>query len=174
MGLLKGKVRKFGDNISTDLLMPGFSIFGNVPDDEVKNYCMHTVRPDFVKNVRKGDMVVCGKNFGCGSSCPAAKNLLELGVCCVLADSISAPFFRNSKNLGLPVFSDDGVSEIFEEGDPAECHLSTGEIVNTKTGARLKAYPIPEELLEIIDAGGIVYFLKQEAKTGKLYHKKLG
>jgi 3-isopropylmalate/(R)-2-methylmalate dehydratase small subunit len=169
MNILRGKVWKFGNNISTDLLMPAFSTFGKVPKDEMKNYCMYTDRPDFAKNVRRGDIVVAGNNFGCGSSRPAAKNLLALGISCVLAETMSSIFFRNSINLGLLVLSVPAVSQLFEEGDEAEVNLSTGEVKNLRTGRMLKTNPLPEELMRILKAGGIIAFLQEEAKAGKLY-----
>lgn len=169
MNLIKGRVWKFGDNISTDLLMPTLSMFGKVPEEEMKNYCMYAERPEFAKNAKKGDIVVAGKNFGCGSSRPAAKNLLGLGIGCVLVDSMGAIFFRNSINLGFPVFSIEGISKFFNEGDEAEVNLSTGEVKNLKTGQNLKASPIPEELMKILESGGIIPFLREEAKGGKLY-----
>jgi 3-isopropylmalate/(R)-2-methylmalate dehydratase small subunit len=168
MSLIKGKVWTFGDNISTDLLMPTMSMFGKVPEEEIKNYCMVAERPDFAKNVKKGDIVVAGRNFGCGSSRPAAQNLLGLGIVCVLADSMAAIFFRNAINLGLTALSIDGVSEIFKEGDEAEINLSTGEVKNLTSGRTIKANPIPEELMNILKAGGIVPFLREEARAGKL------
>jgi 3-isopropylmalate/(R)-2-methylmalate dehydratase small subunit len=169
MSSLKGRVWKFGDNISTDLLMPTASMFGKATEEEMKDYCMYAERPDFTKNVKKGDIVVAGKNFGCGSSRPAAKNLLALGIDCILADSMGAIFYRNSINLGLPVFSIKDVSKFFEDGDEAEVNLSTGEVKNLRTGQILKASPIPEELRNILNSGGIIPFLKEEAKAGRLY-----
>lgn len=165
---IRGKVWTFGDNISTDLLMPTSSMFGKVPEEEIKHYCMSAERPDFAKNVQKGDIVVAGKNFGCGSSRPASSNLLDLGITCVLADSMGAIFFRNSINLGLTALSIEGVSEIFNEGDEAEVNLSAGEVKNLTTGKTMKANPIPDELMNILKAGGIVPFLREEAKAGKL------
>ena len=169
MSLIRGRVWKFGDNISTDLLMPTQSMFGKMPEEEMKNYCLYAERPDFAREVQRGDIVVAGKNFGCGSSRPASKNLLSLGVGCVLAESMGAIFFRNSINLGLPVLSLEGISEFFQEGDEAEVDLSTGEVRNLKTGGVLKAGPIPDDLLKILSSGGIIPYLRKEAKAGRLY-----
>jgi 3-isopropylmalate/(R)-2-methylmalate dehydratase small subunit len=173
MDPIKGSVWKFGDNVSTDLLMPTFSMFGKVPDEEMKNYCMQAERPEFAQNVKKGDIAVGGKNFGCGSSRPAAKNLLDLGIGCVLAESMGAIFFRNSVNLGLPVLSIEGISEMFDEGDQAEVDLAKGEVRNIRTGKTLKTSPLPEQLMQLLQSGGIVPLLKQEAKEGRLYHRSL-
>lgn len=172
MNLIRGKVWKFGDNISTDLLMPSVTMFGQVSEEDMKHYCMYIERPDFAKNVKKGDIVVAGKNFGCGSSRPAAMLLLGLGISCVLADTIGALFFRNSINLGLPILTMEGVSALFKEGDEAEVNLRSGEIKNLVTGQLRNTRPIAEELIEILKAGGIVPFLAKEAREGRLYQQK--
>jgi 3-isopropylmalate/(R)-2-methylmalate dehydratase small subunit len=169
MYLIRGRVWKFGNNISTDLLMPALSMSGKVPEQEMKNYCMYAERPDFAKKVRKGDIVIGGKNFGCGSSRPAAKNLLGLGISCVLAESMAAIFFRNSVNLGLPVLTIEGVSKLFDEGDEAEVNFDTGEVKNLGTDQLLRAKPLSEEVLRILRSGGVLPFLKKEAQAGILY-----
>jgi 3-isopropylmalate/(R)-2-methylmalate dehydratase small subunit len=171
MDLLRGRVWKFGDNVSTDLLMPTFSMFGKVAEEEMKDYCMYAERPEFAEKVKQGDLVVAGRNFGCGSSRPAAKNLLALGIGCVLADSTGAIFFRNAINLGLPVLFIKGVSEFFEDGDSAEVNLITGVVKNLRTGQMMNASPIPDELMSILRSGGIRPFLREEARAGRLYSK---
>ena len=169
MKVLEGKVWKFGDNISTDLLSPGIAGFGKAATGDSAEFCMAAVRPKFAKEVRPGDLVVAGRNFGCGSSRPAAKNLITLGVSCVLAESIGAIFFRNSINFGLPSLTVNGVSDVFKEGDRAMINLRDGLIQNLSNKKSLTIEPFPPEIMRILEAGGLVAFLKAEAAQGRLY-----
>ncbi len=170
---IRGKVWKFGDNINTDLLMPAESLFGKIPAEEIKYYCMKAVRPDFARSVKPGDIVVAGSNFGCGSSRPAAKNLLGLNIGCVLADSMGALFYRNAINLGLPVLGIEDVSDFFSEGDMADVNLHAGEVKNLRTGKIMKIPPMPDQIRNILNSGGIYNFLRVEARAGTLYKSGL-
>ena len=112
---LRGRVWIFGDNISTDLLMPGFAAMSN-PDmspEESARYCMYSNRPGWAEQVRPGDLIVAGKNFGCGSSRPGSKILKTLGIGAVIAESVSRIFFRNSINLGFPIITCPGIHDAF-------------------------------------------------------------
>jgi 3-isopropylmalate/(R)-2-methylmalate dehydratase small subunit len=162
ISIIRGKVWKFGDNISTDFMMPGFAQ-GATPQERA-GYCMRANRPEFAQEVKPGDVIVAGRNFGCGSSRPAAANLMTLGVGCVVAESFGRIFFRNSLNLGFPVLDCRGVYEAFSEGDVVEADFATAEIKNLTTGALLKAQPLPEIARRILAAGGIVTLLKEEYK----------
>ncbi|MFH1086950.1 MAG: 3-isopropylmalate dehydratase [Chloroflexota bacterium] len=157
---IEGKVWKFGDNTSTDYMMPGFTR-GTTPE-ETAAYCMKAIRPEFSATVRPGDGLVGGRNFGCGSSRPAAMNLLTLGVGCVIAESFGRIFFRNSINLGFPVMICKGVHDAFNEGDRLQANFDTGEVKNLTTGKALKAETLPEVAMKILSAGGIVPLLKEE------------
>ena len=158
--VVKGRVWKFGDNISTDYIKPGFARGESL--EEQAAYCMRAIRPEFARQVRRGDVIVGGKNFGCGSSRPAAQNFLTLGLACVLAESFSRLFFRSSVNFGLPLLCCRGVHEAFEEGDMLEANFRTGEVINKHTGRMLKAEALPEIAIKILRAGGVVALLKQE------------
>lgn len=158
--MVKGKVWKFGDNISTDYIQPGFEQ-GNTLEEKAQ-FCMRSIRPEFAQGVKPGDIVVGGKNFGCGSSRPAGQNFVALGVGCVVAESFSRLFFRNSINLGLPLLSCKGVSDTFEEGDMLEADFRTGEVRNLTKGKVLRAAPLPEVAIRFLRAGGVVALLKQE------------
>jgi len=160
VSVVKGKVWKFGDNISTDFLMPGFTR-GETPEERAA-FCMRANRPEFAQEVRPGDVIVAGKNFGCGSSRPAARNLITLGVSCVIAESFGRIFFRNSVNLGFPVLYCKGAHDAFEEGDILQADFHTGEVKNMTSGKVLQADPLPEVAMKILDAGGVVALLKQE------------
>jgi len=161
--VIEGKVWKFGDKISTDLMMPGFSKGSGL---ERAKYCMYSNRPGWSDQVQKGDIVVGGKNFGCGSSRAAAINLQLLGVSAVVAESIGRIFFRNSINLGLPAVIAPGISAIVEEGDRIRIDLEKGEITNLMTGKTLRFDPLPEDSppMQILKAGGILRMLEEEYK----------
>lgn len=157
----KGRVWKFGDNISTDYLMPSSTIYGKVPEAEMKLACMKAIRPEFASEARPGDIVVAGENFGCGSVRPAARNLTALGIRCIIAESFAGIFFRNGINNGLLLLECSGVQDAFEEGD--ECEVSVeGTVINRSRGRTLQFEPLPDHILAIIRAGGLIPLLKQE------------
>ncbi len=158
--ILKGRIWKFGDDINTDLMVPGFAI--GKPEEELPQYCFSANRPGWVDIVEKGDIIVGGKNFGIGSSRPAGKVLKDLGIACVLAESINGLFVRISVNYGFPVLPCTGIFEAFQEGDVAEVNFKQGIITNQTSGMVLKTSPLPEMLLKIIDAGGIIPMLKAD------------
>jgi 3-isopropylmalate/(R)-2-methylmalate dehydratase small subunit len=163
---IKGKVWKFGDNISTDLMLPaflqdkGFSI----SLEERAKYCMFSNRPDWSAQVKPGDLIIARGNFGCGSSRPAAAQLKALKISIVIAESVARIFFRNAINLGFPVLICEGVYEIFNEGDIAEVNIINGKINNLTTGEYLQADILPENSppMQILRAGGILPLLEKE------------
>ena len=169
--VVKGKVWKFGNNISTDLMMPGFAVLTrpNMKPEEMAKYVMYSNRPGWVEQVKPGDIIVGGKNFGCGSSRPAALALKVLGISCVIAESIGRIFFRNSINLGFPVMIASGITEFFGEDDLIEANFTTGEIKNITTGKTMKAKPLPKNSppMKILEAGGINALLKKEYSERK-------
>ena len=165
--IFEGKIWKFGDNISTDLIMPGTEVLAkpDLPEDEAaRNYCMRANRPGWAARVQRGDILVAGHNFGCGSSRPAARLIKALGISIILADSMSRLFFRNAVNIGLPVLICDGVSELFEEGETARIDLESGEVNNLTKGTRLQgeALPAGSPPAEILGAGGLKPFMQRE------------
>ena len=157
---IEGRVWKFGDNISTDLLQPGFTR-GETPEERAA-FCMRANRPEFASEVKPGDIIVAGKNFGCGSSRPASANLITLGVSCVIAESFSRLFFRNSINLGFPVLDCKGIQDVFEEGDVLQANFHTGEVKNLTSGKVLQTTQLPEVAMRILDKGGVVALLREE------------
>ena len=156
----RGRVWLFGDSINTDLMYPGFVT--TLPEAERPKYCMGANRPGWSEQVKEGDIVVAGKNFGCGSSRPAAKSLRSLGVSCLLAESINGLFLRNAINFGLPALSLEGVSKMFKEGDMAEVDVRTGQVTNVKTSETRSAKPLPQALITIVESGGLIPLLKKE------------
>ncbi len=161
--IMEGKVWKFGDNISTDLMMPGFSRGRGL---ERAKFCMYSNRPGWSDQVKKGDIVVGGKNFGCGSSRAAAINLQLLGISAVVAESIGRIFFRNSINIGLPTIIAPGVTAFVEEGERLRIDLERGELTNLITGKKLRFDPMPPDSppMQILRAGGILRMLEEEYK----------
>ncbi len=164
--ILKGRVWKFGDNISTDLLMPGFAALSdpNMSPEESAKYCMYSNRPDWAAQVSPGDIIVAGRNFGCGSSRPGSKVLRTLGIGLVVAESMSRIFFRNSINLGLAVMTCPGISDFVEEGQEIQVDLNTGRMTNLNTGKEIigEALPAGSPPEQILQAGGLIPMLEAE------------
>lgn len=166
--MIKGQVWKFGDNIDTDVLSPNSS--KSIADPVLRaQHCLAAINPEFPKRIRPGDIVVGGKNFGCGSSREsAAKNLKVLGVSCVIAPSFGRIFLRNSINLGLPLLECAEVPLVIEEGDVVEVELTTGRIFSLTRGKEVQARPFPPFLLSIIEQGGLLNYAKARLETRKV------
>jgi 3-isopropylmalate/(R)-2-methylmalate dehydratase small subunit len=156
----EARVWKFGDNINTDLILPN-AAFYLTPQEQLR-YIFRANRPGWVDLVAPGDILVGGKNFGMGSSRPAARNLKNLGIACLVAESINGLFYRNCVNFAFPAMECSGVEAIFDEGDTAEVDFDAGTVRNVATGASLPARRIPRELLAIVEAGGIFDLLEKE------------
>jgi 3-isopropylmalate/(R)-2-methylmalate dehydratase small subunit len=157
---VNGRVWKFGDNVDTDVIIP--ARFLNVSDkEELAKKCFEDLRPEFSKSVRPGDIIVAGNNFGCGSSrehAPLAIKAAGVGV--VIAKSFARIFYRNSFNIGLPILESEEACKTLEEGFSIEVDLETGEIRNEGRGVRVYAKPIPAFMREIIQAGGLVPYIR--------------
>jgi 3-isopropylmalate/(R)-2-methylmalate dehydratase small subunit len=158
--IIEGKVWKFGDNINTDYIMPNWA-HPKTPQ-EAATFCMRANRPEFAGQVKPGDIIVGGKNFGCGSSKPATTNFITLGIGGAITETCGRIFFRNSINLGFPIMLCPGIYEAFNEGDRLRLNFATGEITNLTTGRILKAAPLPEVAMKVLNAGGMIAMLKQE------------
>ena len=156
----EARVWKFGDNINTDLILPN-AAFYLTPQEQLK-YVFRANRPEWVDLVQPGDIVIGGRNFGMGSSRPAARNLKNLGLACLVAHSINGLFYRNCVNFAFPAMECEGVEGLFEEGDLAQVDFDSGTVRNARTGASLAARTIPPQLLRIVDAGGIFPLLERE------------
>lgn len=159
------RVWKFGDNINTDLILPN-AAFYLTPDEQLR-YIFRANRPGWVDLVQPGDILVGGRNFGMGSSRPAARNLHNLGIACLVADSINGLFYRNCVNFAFPAMECSGVETIFEEGDTAEVDFDGGVVTNAGTGQSLPARRIPPQLLKIVQAGGVFDLLEQEGAIAR-------
>jgi len=151
--LVTGRVWTFGDNINTDLMLPGHVHSGS--EAEQARAVFSANRPGWVDQVQRGDFIIGGRNYGMGSSRPAARSVRNCGIACLIADSINGLFFRNSVNFGLLALECPGVSAAFEEGQTAEVSIADFTVTNRTTGKVLKALPIPENLLALMRGGGI-------------------
>ena len=158
---MQGKVWKFGDNIDTDLIIAARYL--NTSDaSELAKYVMEDADPAFVSKMNPGDIIVAGENFGCGSSREHAPIALkEAGVAAVIAPTFARIFYRNAFNMGLPIFELPESAEI-EEGDTVRVDMDAGEIINVSQAKTYKFTPIPEFMQELVDAGGLIEFAKQE------------
>jgi 3-isopropylmalate/(R)-2-methylmalate dehydratase small subunit len=158
---LKGRVWKFGDHIDTDVIIP--ARFLNVSDkDLLAKNCFVDLRPEFTKTVQPGDVIVAGNNFGCGSSREHAPLAIKAaGVSVVIAKSFARIFYRNAFNIGLPILESEEAFKSFDEGSQIEVDLESGEIRGGKNGAQATAKPIPPFMTGIVEAGGLVAYIKR-------------
>ncbi len=162
---IKGKVIVLDNNIDTDQIYPG-RFLEIVNPQEIGTHCLSGVDENIAKNFNKGDIVVAGTNFGCGSSREHAPiSLLNMGASLVLADSFARIFFRNSINLGLPLLVCKGISKVLENGDEIEVDIVEGKVKILKTGEILQADKIGEYAMSILEAGGIKPLFRQKMKN---------
>lgn len=160
MNVLKGKVFKFGDNISTDHIIPGRFSHLRSNLTELAKHAMEDADPTFVSNIKPGDFIVAGRNFGLGSSREHAPLVLKLvGVKAILAQSIARIFFRNSINLGLPVLICD--TSNIDSGDTLEIDFAEGKIKNISKNIQLSSGKIPAAMFSILKEGGLIEHIKK-------------
>jgi 3-isopropylmalate/(R)-2-methylmalate dehydratase small subunit len=157
--VFEARVWKFPENINTDLIIPSGSIY--LSAQEQARLAFRANRPGWVDEMRPGDIIVAGRNFGMGSSRPASRSLKLLGVSCVIAESINGLFFRNCVNYAFPAMECPGVSDLFEEGNIAQANFIDGTIRNMTSGKALKAKILPAKLLDLLQAGGIYPLLER-------------
>lgn len=164
--VFRGRVWKFGDRISTDLMVPGSLVLARpgITPEEAASYCMSANRPGWSSEVKPGDMIVAGVNFGCGSSRNGSAPLKTLGVSVVLAESVARIHLRNAVNTGLPTLVCPGITDATEDGDELEVNIVTGEVKNLTRGTTIQAEAWPEDSppFEILMAGGFDNFLKKK------------
>ncbi|MGB9613785.1 MAG: 3-isopropylmalate dehydratase small subunit [Candidatus Margulisiibacteriota bacterium] len=158
---MKGKAWKFGDNIDTDLIIPARYLNTSDPK-ELAKHAMEDADPNWIKKMKKGDFIVAGENFGCGSSREHAPIALKAaGVSAVIAKSFARIFYRNAINIGLPILESKEAAEKIKEGDLIEVNLAQGEIKNITRKTIYHAQPFPEFMQKIIKAGGLIRYLRQ-------------
>lgn len=162
--LLKGKVWRFGDDIDTDAIIPARYLNTSDPA-ELARHVMEDADKDFPSKVKAGDIIVAGKNFGCGSSREHAPIAVKAsGMQAVIAKSFARIFYRNAFNIGLPIFESAEASEKIHEGDTVEIDADQGVIKNITTGENYTAKPIPPFMQELIASGGLIEWTKNKLK----------
>lgn len=157
--VFEGNCWKFGDNIPTDMITPAHIMFKT--PSEMAKFVLEAANPEFPKRVQPGDILVAGRNFGCSSGrALAAKALQATGIGAVVAEQFARTFYRNGAEIGLPLVEAPGVHEIAETGDRLRVDIASGLIENLTTGQRVRGNPLPEFLLEMVRAGGLIQLLK--------------
>jgi len=163
MDIIEGKVWKFGDHIDTDAIVPGRFLSSPVAD--IMPHAFEGMKPEFASEVSEGDIIMAGRNFGCGSSREQAPAVLKaLGIRCVVAESFGRIFFRNAVAIGLPTLAGSDISGNFEEGDTAAIDLPAAQLINRTKGTSFKATPLSPDMLDIIQRGGILELIKSHTK----------
>ena len=159
-----GSVFKYGDNVDTDVIIPAryLNITNNT---ELASHCMEDIDKDFVKKVKKGDIMVANKNFGCGSSREHAPIVIkESGVSCVIAETFARIFYRNAINIGLPIIECPAAAQGIEAGDEVEVDFDSGMIYNKTKGTEFKGQAFPEFMQKIIRAEGLINYINSQAE----------
>lgn len=157
---IRGRVWRFGDDVNTDLIQPGKYLELTDPIEMAK-HAMEGADPEFVKKAKPGDIIVGGRNFGCGSSRENAPLALKYaGIGAVVAESFARIFYRNAINIGLAALECPGISKTVKAGDILEVFMGGGVVNDVTSGAQLKFIPMPGFMLEIFSAGGLVEYMK--------------
>ena len=165
--ILAGKVWKYGDNVDTDVIIPARYLSTSVPA-ELAAHCMEDIDDTFAKNVQKGDVIVAGSNFGCGSSREHAPIAIAgAGISCVVAASYARIFFRNAINVGLPILECPDAVDGIAKNDVVEVDLEKGTITNKTSGKTWTARPFPVFLRELIASGGLVPWVRRKLEGAR-------
>ena len=160
----KGRAWKFGADVDTDAIIPARYLNTSDPQELAKHCMEDSTNPDFMKQMKRGDILVADKNFGCGSSREHAPIAIKAaGVSCVVAKSFARIFYRNSFNMGLPIFESREAVEGIKEGDEIEVDADKGVIRNLSSGGEFKVAPVPAFMQELIAAGGLMAYTKKKA-----------
>jgi 3-isopropylmalate dehydratase small subunit len=160
---IKGRVWVFGDNIDTDIISPGRYLFS--PVEEAAQHAFEAINPEFSKKVKPSDIIVAGRNFGCGSSREIAPQVLKyLGIACVLAEDFARIFFRNAIAVGLPALVVKGISGRVVPLDEVRISFDSGEVIVKRTGETLRGIPLHPKMRDFIKAGGIEGILRALAR----------
>ena len=158
---MKGKVWKFGDDIDTDIIIPGRYLILR-GEDELAQHAMEGLDPEFPKKVNRGDVIVAGKNFGCGSSREHAPVALKgAGISVIVAESFARIFYRNAINVGLPLLEAKDISKKVSEGDEVDIDMDKGILKDMNTSEEFEVKGLPDFMLEILNKGGLIPYLKE-------------
>ena len=156
MDNIEGKAWKFGDDVDTDAIIPARYLNTSDPD-ELAKHCMEDADPTFAGKVKAGDIIVAGKNFGCGSSREHAPIAIKaVGVACIIAPTFARIFYRNAFNTGLLILESAEAAKAIEDGHEVAVDPATGTIKDLTSGEQFKAQPIPEFMQKLLDDGGLI------------------
>lgn len=163
MNNAKGTVFKYGDNVDTDVIIPARYLNSSDPA-ELATHCMEDIDKDFIGKVKKGDIIVAEKNFGCGSSREHAPIAIKAaGVSCVIAETFARIFYRNAINIGLPIIECPEAAKGIRAGDEVEVNFDTGIITNLTEGTSFKGQAFPEFMQRIIASEGLINYINNSA-----------
>ena len=158
----KGTAIKYGDNVDTDVIIPARYLNSSDPK-ELAQHCMEDIDKDFVNKVKPGDIMIGGKNFGCGSSREHAPiSIKASGISCVIAETFARIFYRNSINIGLPIVECPEAAQAIKEGDEVEVDFDAGIITDRTTGATFQGQAFPEFMQKIINAEGLINYINSK------------
>jgi len=158
----KGSVFKYGDNVDTDVIIPARYLNSSDPA-ELATHCMEDIDKEFIKKVKKGDIIVASKNFGCGSSREHAPIAIKAaGVSCVIAETFARIFYRNAINIGLPIIECEAASKGIDAGDEVEIDFDSGMIYNLTKGTQFQGQAFPEFMQKIIAAEGLINYINNK------------
>jgi 3-isopropylmalate/(R)-2-methylmalate dehydratase small subunit len=164
---IEGRIWKFGSDVDTDAIIPARYLNQSDPK-ELAKHVMEDERPEFLKKVRKGDILLAKKNFGSGSSREHAPLALKaVGISCIIAKSFARIFYRNGLNLGLPLLESSEASEGIKEGDQVRVNLTTGEIFDLTQKRKYLAKPIPSFMQDLLRDGGLIPHLRKQKSKKK-------
>ncbi|MGI6362006.1 MAG: 3-isopropylmalate dehydratase small subunit [Bacillota bacterium] len=159
--IFQGKVHKYGDNVDTDAIIPA-RYLSTSEASELAKHCMEDIDLDFVKKVHKGDIIVAGKNFGCGSSREHAPLAIKAaGVSCVIAADFARIFFRNAINIGLPIAQSAAAAAAIQNGDNLSVDLAAGEITNVTQQETYQITPFPDFMRDLLEMGGLLAYTQK-------------
>lgn len=165
--ILEGRIWKFGADVDTDAIIPARYLNQSDPK-ELAKHAMEDERPEFIKKVKKGDILSADKNFGCGSSREHAPIALKAaGISCIIAKNFARIFYRNALNIGLPLLESPEASDSIRDGDRVRVDMNTGEIFNLTQGKKFSATPIPPFMQELLKDGGLIPHLRKKGLKRK-------
>lgn len=166
--IIQGTVYAFGNDINTDVIYPGKYLSITTDREEMARHCFEAVYPEFREQAHKGDIIIAGTNFGCGSSREQAATCLKhFGIAAVIAESFARIFYRNAINVGLPVLTAPGITGFARHGDRLHVDLQQGTIRNERTNKEIKGAELPPFILEIISNGGLIPHLRKRLGINK-------
>lgn len=158
---VKGTVFKYGDNINTDAIIPA-RYLNQIDPKVLAKHCLEDIDPTFTQRVKQGDIIVAQRNFGCGSSREHAPRAIKAsGISCVVASSFGRIFYRNAINIGLSILECEDAAKNIVQGDEVEVDFRSGKIRNLTRNQEYKSQPFPEFILEVMNAGGLINYVKK-------------